>query len=141
MRGMLSWNCMEWPIHYMHMFQIARFWGSLEVNEGHPWVGHLTSHLSGQIFIVVMLSLASIWYATCLYLSAFQFLRSVNGGHKLWPMIRGQTRSWTLKIWRIWVKIGGVEHLGRSCKIKTVASPPPGIKSAIPIGPFCLSWN
>ena len=46
---------------------------SSEVNEGQPEVSHLTSHLSGHIFIVILLSLAFIWYATCLYSSDFYF--------------------------------------------------------------------
>ena len=31
------------------------------------------------------------------FLFFFIFLRSVNWGQKLWPLFRGQTRSWTLK--------------------------------------------
>ena len=31
------------------------------------------------------------------WFSIFQFLRSLNGGLKLWPMMGGQTRSWTRK--------------------------------------------
>ena len=54
----------------------------------------LTSHLSVHIFIVLLVSLAFIWYATWLYSSDsqfFNFSRFVNGGQTLWPMIPGQT--------------------------------------------------
>ena len=48
-------------------FSIFQFLRSSEVNEGQPEVTPLTSHLSGHIFIVILLSLAFNWYATCLY--------------------------------------------------------------------------
>ena len=49
---------------WLSIFQFLR---SSEVNEGQPEVTHLTSHLSGHIFTVILLFLALIWYATPLY--------------------------------------------------------------------------
>ena len=63
-------------------------------------VSHLTSHLSGHIFIVILLSLAFIWYVKCLYSVDFQFFNFWGQKmevKKLWPMIGGQTRSYTQK--------------------------------------------
>ena len=55
-------------------------WSS-EVNEGQSHVSHLTSHLSGNIFIVILLSLASFDMQHAyiqVILNFFYFLRSVN---------------------------------------------------------------
>ena len=50
----------------MHMFQFFfQVLKSSDVNKGQSEVSHLTSHLSEQIFIVILLSLAFIKYATC----------------------------------------------------------------------------
>ena len=41
-------------------FDIHKVLRSSEVNAGQPQVSHLTSHFSGHIFIVILLSLAFI---------------------------------------------------------------------------------
>ena len=62
------------------------------------------------------------------WFSIFQFLRSENGGQKTLTYDgRSNQVIYTKKrcqIRKIWVKIGGVEHRGRPCKMKTVASTP-----------------
>ena len=67
---------------------------SSKVNLGQPEVSHLTSHLSEHVFIVILLSLAFNWYATCLYSVDFQFFifqgpkrsREVSLRSVIWPL-------------------------------------------------------
>ena len=61
---------------------------SSKVNLGQPEVSHLTSHLSEHVFIVILLSLAFNWYATCLYSVDFQFF-----------IFQGPKRSREVKSW------------------------------------------